>query len=388
MHRENKNTRKSLILVASILSLSLLVVALLLVFKPQAEHKAVIVKAPQVEVVQVKQQPLQVPVYSRGVLAAEKQILLTTEISGKIIGLSPAFKTGGRFKQNDLLLKIDDREYQLAVVRAQAQVAAAQQVLKRVEAEAQQAKQDLQRLSSSALKNASPYALREPQLKEAQAKLKAARAELSLAKLRLEKTQIYAPFNGRILNKYVDTGQYVVTGSNLADIYNTDILQIALPLSLQQMDIILPQRQLPADKPLMIELSNNIAGKNITLQAHAIQLDSKVDVATQQLKLIANIDMSSHPDMQAILLPGLFVKAKILAPQKDALFVLPRQALHSNNELWLLNHDSRLQKQQVNVLYKNDRHIFIKGFLQDGQKVIVSAIDSPIAGMTLQEAAK
>ena len=386
MSQTESSVRKNIILVVSILGISLLVVVLLVFLKPVAEHKAVIVKAPRVEVVKLHQQQVQIPVYSRGVLEAEKQITLATEVSGKIVWLSKKFKDAGEFRQGDLLLKIDNRDYKLAVIRAQAQVAAALQILKRVEAEAEQAKKDLRRLSSTALKNASPYALREPQLKEAQAKLKAARADLSLAELKLEKTDIYAPFNGRLLNKHVDLGQYVVSGSSLADIYHAGALQVALPVSLEQLELLLPEKVLTDEKPVQVLLSENLAHKNIHWPARVTQLDSKVDIETQLVKLIARLDMESIRDNKNILLPGLFVQAKIISPEKYSLYVIPRQALHANNELWLLNKNSQLTKLRVTVLYKNDKNIFIQGYLQDGQKVILSAIDSPVSGMQLEEA--
>ncbi len=386
MSQTESSVRKNIILVVSILGISLLVVVLLVFLKPVAEHKAVIVKAPRVEVVKLHQQQVQIPVYSRGVLKAEKQIALATEVSGKIVWLSKKFKDAGEFRQGDLLLKIDNRDYKLAVIRAQAQVAAALQILKRVEAEAEQAKKDLRRLSSTALKNASPYALREPQLKEAQAKLKAARADLSLAELKLKKTDIYAPFNGRLLNKHVDLGQYVVSGSSLADIYHAGVLQVALPVSLEQLELLLPEKVLTDEKPVQVLLSENLAHKNIHWPARVTQLDSKVDIETQLVKLIARLDMESIRDNKNILLPGLFVQAKIISPEKYSLYVIPRQALHANNELWLLNKNSQLTKLRVTVLYKNDKNIFIQGYLQDGQKVILSAIDSPVSGMQLEEA--
>ncbi len=386
MSQTESSVRKNIILVVSILGISLLVVVLLVFLKPVAEHKAVIVKAPRVEVVKLHQQQVQIPVYSRGVLEAEKQITLATEVSGKIVWLSKKFKDAGEFRQGDLLLKIDNRDYKLAVIRAQAQVAAALQILKRVEAEAEQAKKDLRRLSSTALKNASPYALREPQLKEAQAKLKAARADLSLAELKLKKTDIYAPFNGRLLNKHVDLGQYVVSGSSLADIYHAGVLQVALPVSLEQLELLLPEKVLTDEKPVQVLLSENLAHKNIHWPARVTQLDSKVDIETQLVKLIARLDMESIRDNKNILLPGLFVQAKIISPEKYSLYVIPRQALHANNELWLLNKNSQLTKLRVTVLYKNDKNIFIQGYLQDGQKVILSAIDSPVSGMQLEEA--
>ena len=99
-----------------------------------------------------------------------------------------------RFVRGEVLIRIDDADYRLARVRAESQVASAQQALIREQAEAELARQDWEELGTGA---ASPLALREPQLAQAQASLEAARSQLRDAELALERTIVRAPFEGR-----------------------------------------------------------------------------------------------------------------------------------------------------------------------------------------------
>ena len=60
--------------------------------------------------------------------------------------------------------------------------------------------------------------------------MRSAESALEKARLDLERTQIRAPFAGRVLRKLVDLGQVVSPNAQLAEIFATDIVEIRLPL--------------------------------------------------------------------------------------------------------------------------------------------------------------
>ena len=92
-----------------------------------------------------------------------------------------------------------------------------------------QAEQDWQRLGNS--KQAPDLVLRKPQLMAAQATVYSAEAGFSkAAELALERSNIIAPYTGRVLSKSVDVGQVVSVGTELAEIYAVDYVEIRLPL--------------------------------------------------------------------------------------------------------------------------------------------------------------
>jgi len=374
-------------LVAAILVLAILIVSLLVIFKPKAERKPVEIKSPHVDVVIARSEWKKIPVSSQGRITASRRVNISAEVNGRIVSVSDHFNDGAYFKKDDVLLKIDSREYQLAVVRADAQVAAAEQNLVRAQAESQQAKNDLSRLSVKSKNKISAYALREPQLKEAQAKLKAAKADYALAQLKLEKTVIRAPFNGRLINKKVELGQYVVAASQLAEIYNDTALQVKLPIRLPQLDLLLGQ-----DKSYKITDQNNITAQLSLMSSNQIhkwtatiiQLAAVVDTNNQLINLLAKINPMQNNTEGGMLLPGMFVQAEISSAIAEKIFVLPRQALHAVNQVWLLNKNNQLNKITVDVLYKNASSIFVNAGINDGQKIIISSINTPIEGMKLE----
>jgi len=214
--------RKQWPVVIAILMLAVVVAFVLNFFKPEAEKKAFKEEFPLAEFVVARSELIAIPVVSQGSIKAKTYIKLVAEVSGRISQMAKLRFNGGFFKKGQLLLSIDDADYRLAMVRAEAQVAAAKQQLIRVQTEAGQARYDLKQIGRDPSKSTS-YALREPQLAEAQANLQAAQAELEIAGLQMQRTRVLAPFDGRVMNKQVDVGQYVSTGTLLADIYSTEM---------------------------------------------------------------------------------------------------------------------------------------------------------------------
>lgn len=403
-------TNRQWLIVALILLVAIAISTLLIMLKPEAEKKQLIKTSPQVEIIIAKQALLSVPVFSQGSVQAATRIKLVAEVSGAIVEMAGLKLNGGYFKQGELLLKIDDEQYLLAISRANAQLAAAEQKLIRVETEARQARFDLQQISRDPSKSSS-YALREPQLAEARANLQAAQAELKIAQLQLKRSRVLAPFNGRVINKQVDISQFVSIGSLLADIYATDKVNVRLPLSLSQaVELGLNLDASETSDSLNILLSAEIAGKQFEWSTDSSHIEAELDEKNRLLYLVAAVDLrlsrkvSNHNELR--LTPGMFVKAKIFAAKKQ-LIKLPRRALRYGNKIWRMNAENKLEKISVQLASKDRLSVYIipgvvpgvnsddissvisehvsglTAALKQGDKVIVSAIDFPVEAMTL-----
>ncbi|MCQ8131060.1 efflux transporter periplasmic adaptor subunit, partial [Methylomonas sp. WSC-6] len=135
---------------------------------------------PTVQIVRVQPQSIALNVASQGVVTPREEIDLVAEVGGKVLRMHPALASGGFFEADDLLLMIDPRDYDYAIVTAQAKVAEAKRVLINERAQVEQAESEWRALGQG---EASDLALHKPQLAEAEAKLQAAAAELAKAKL-------------------------------------------------------------------------------------------------------------------------------------------------------------------------------------------------------------
>lgn len=177
-----------------------------------------------ISAVTVESSSLRVPVYTRGVVAPQRQLNVIAEVSGRIVSASPEFKNGGFFKKGDVLLRIAPETFQLELTKKQQAVDAAIVRLEEVKARAVVARQ-------GAKQNATDFALYIPQLNDARSTLAAAEADHKLAALQLERSEIRAPFDGRFRATHVNVGQYVTLGSALAEIFSLDVAEVRLPIS-------------------------------------------------------------------------------------------------------------------------------------------------------------
>ena len=59
-------------------------------------------------------------VESQGTVEPRTSSLLTSEVSGRVLKVSPQFVVGGVFKAGDVLLELDPTDYQVALKRAEA----------------------------------------------------------------------------------------------------------------------------------------------------------------------------------------------------------------------------------------------------------------------------
>ena len=182
---------------------------------------------PLVRVVEATPQTLQLRVQSQGTVMPRTETSLVPEVAGRVVAISPSLVDGGFFGTGDVLLSIDPRDYELALARTRAEVAQAKTQLAREFAEAQVARREWRALGRG---EPSPLTSRALHVAEAKAALASAQAMKEQAAYNLTRTKIRAPFAGRVRNKQVDRGQYVLPGAPIATIYAVDAVEIRLPI--------------------------------------------------------------------------------------------------------------------------------------------------------------
>lgn len=359
---------------------------------PQTDQHEDIVKPPVAHVITVKPERLRMDVRSQGRVMAQTEIDLVTGVSGNIIKVSPAFVSGGFFKKGDLLISIDPAEYDLRVAQVQARVMEAHYQLTREEAEAEQARDEWQHLGQG---DPNPLSLRIPQLKEKKAKLAAEQEELKNARLLRQRTDIRAPFDGRVRNKEVGMGQYLSSGTVLGRIYNSDLAEVRLPLSTHELAFIdfpdLPDRT-QSKKGTPAKFTANYQGQQQTWLGHMVRSEGVVDKETGMVMLVAQIpdpfglgankpEPSGTRSSAASLAVGLYVEASIEGRWFDNLAVLPASALLKNNRVAIIEQENRIRFRTVKVLRREREQVIVYTGLNEGEQVLVSGILHPVEGM-------
>jgi multidrug efflux system membrane fusion protein len=386
-----QGVRLKIILPLVILFLGIGIAWAMIAVRPESKSPAPPAEASPIRAIRVMPQTLTLKVRSQGVVTPRTEIDLVPEVSGRIVALHPSFATGGAFKAGDVLVTIDPRDYDLAVVRAQAQVAEAKRHLILEQEEAEQARREWEVLGEG--KSPTSLAMRAPQLAEARAKLKAAEADLAKARLQRNRCEWRAPFAGRVREKLVGLGQYVQPGNILARLYASDVFEVRLPLAVNQLDEIdLPLRiptdvrKSPAEADTLprITLTARLSGGERRWEGHITRIEGAVDEVTGLFHAVAEIpEPFSVQHGNFPLLPGLFVQADITGQERTDVSVLPREAVDIEQKVFLIDEEDRLRARPVNVLRIEARQVWVSG-LAEGERVVISGIQVPVEGLKVQ----
>lgn len=349
--------------------------------RPSTQPRKIEPVVPTVQIIRAEPQRLKLNVISQGVVTPREEIDLIAEVGGKVLRVHPALVSGGFFDVNDVLLMIDPRDYDYAIVAAQAKIAEAKRVLTNERAQVEQAKSEWQALGQG---EASDLALRKPQLAEAEAKLQAAEADLAKARLDRSRCEVRAPFAGRVLSKQVGRGQFLPAGSVIARIFANDVAEIRLPIGIDQLAFLdLPQgnKTTKSHWPNVV-LHAEIGGQLQHWPGRIVRSEATLDKSSGQLFLIAQVE---QPDQSVAgrvpLLSGLFVQAEIEGVTRDKVFALPRTALNTLQQVRLVDNEQHLELRQVEVLRTEADRAIIKSGLNAGERVVISEMPMLMAGM-------
>ena len=359
---------------------SIVVFTLMLKLKPEAEFQKPKVAPQVVETMAAYPSEVRAKINSQGTIRPEHEIIITSEVSGKVEWISTKFLDGAGFSIGDTLMKIEKRDYELALISRESSLFQARLALEREEAEANLANIEWKRVGKG---DASSLTLREPQLAQARAVLAAAEAAYEQSKRNLKRTEVIAPFDGRVRKKMVDIGANLVPGSRIADIYNTLNYEVRLPVA----DKDIPFLGIPLDGTTLLEsgrprvlLKTSYGGDTFQANGYIVRSESQIDPKTRMISVIATIPMNK---MNKKLKVGMFVNAEIDGLSFKNITVVPRSAV-KNDMIWVVE-DNYLRKKSVEVIRFEDDLAFIADGLNKNDRVLVTRLDSYVDGMPVRE---
>jgi RND family efflux transporter MFP subunit len=354
------------------------------------EKKARNVSAPFLNAIRVHPESLQMMVQGYGTVKPQMAVQVVPQVSGRVTQCHPQFVNGGFFKANEPLVVIEQIDYTLAVESADATVAQAEVKVEQEKAEADVAHQEWEKLHPDKQPD-SILVFREPQIRNAQAQLNAAKAQLAKAKLNLERTTITMPFDGRIVQASVDTGQFITAGAPIATVYRTDIVEIVVPLEdaeLEWFDLSLDGNQNNASGGTPVDVSASFAGGEYTWQGKLVRTEGQIDPKSRMVHVVAQVadpfkTVSSKPP----LMPGIFVRVDIQGRQVENIYRLPRYAIRRSAEVWLAagtGETKKLTVQPVKIVRMDRDFAYVTVGLNEGDFVITSALETVTNGMAVR----
>jgi len=339
-----------------------------------------------VEVLTLKQSDFPVTIKANGIIQPRSQASIASQVSGTITQVSPAFISGGFFNAGDTLLTVDDRDYIIAVKIASAALIEAKLALTEEQAKSKQAQRDWLRLGRNG--QANELVLRKPQLASANASLASAQAQLEQAQLNLQRTQILAPYAGRVLTKNVDIGQFVTTGTALADIYATDRVEIRLPLNSQQQNYIqLPEqfKQHSSTHYPPVTIIAKFGSQRYSWSGKLTRTEGALDAKSRQLYTVATIenpyghDNSNKPSLKI----GQFVNAEITGKVLHNIFILPTASVYEGDQVIIFK-DSLLYRKNINVIWRDSHNTIVDVGVHPGELLVTTPLSAVVSGSKAQ----
>ena len=337
--------------------------------------------APDVIVEILTPENFQVQINSNGTTTPLTQTVLTAEVGGEVIYRSKKFSEGSSVIEGEILAKIDDTDLQLQYKNALLQLANAEVQYSLQLAEAEVAKEAWEKIGDGV---ASDLTLKKPQIKQAEALLEVANAQVSSAEKKLNKTEIVAPYAGRIQNVNIDLGTTIIPGQPVGAIYTSSEIEVTLAVKdndLQFLSIPMDGRKLDPSEQALVKIKSFYKGKNQTWVGRLERVDGVIDPITRMINLIAVFKNDFIETDKPNLPIGLFVEAQIDGIILNDVFSIPVNSISENNEVYIVNKDNELVSRQLSILKKYSDFVIVKNGLKAGERIVTSKLSTASNGI-------
>jgi RND family efflux transporter MFP subunit len=343
-------------------------------------------KAIRVDVGEVRQGELVIPIFADGTIRTPKSVEIRTKVGGELIKV--IVQDGDRVRAGQLLAQIDQREHSLALMESRYRHF---QALSQIAAEADtfevnhsalsgflDRRRDLDQLVQKGVLTQEEYqarlleveldALQEGAFRqevfEERTGLAAARVAEERAKLNLEHTEIRAPFAGVVQGLVVVPGEIVSVGAPICSIFDNKSLEAAV--NVLEADL----GNLSLGRPVLLA----VPATGDTLKARVDVISPQLDEASRTCQIIIRFD---NPEDR--FRPGMFVRAEIAGRIYPDKLCVPKAAVltRDNRPLVFKVQEDRAQWLYIDTGLENDRWVEILkvhsgGSLALGDRVVVS----------------
>ncbi|MDE0355006.1 MAG: HlyD family efflux transporter periplasmic adaptor subunit [Deltaproteobacteria bacterium] len=332
---------------------------------------------PTVSVIQPKPTTQALTVRLTGSVRIEVQARVMSEVTGRVVWISPKFSNGGSIPANETFIKIDTAEHELRLERAEMAVKAAEARVWVEKAGGEEDAQEFLRANPGA--EVSDSVRRLPSIAEMEAELAQARAALKLAKLRLEQTNISLPYDSRVMATELEVGEFVgparsVSGraGRLGTVYRTDAIRVRVPVD-------------PKDLAYLSPVIGRSARVRTQLGAYDATVE-RVSATVAPSTRLAGLFLKFSDDVpkETLPLPGMFADIRIAGPSYENVYVLPESVLQEGGSVWVVEKGA-LTSVVPKTLGRTDAGWVVEAF-DAGEGVVVGAPPGARKGLAVATA--
>ncbi len=341
------------------------------------------VAPPELEVVtsRVVREPYQPKREFVGRLQARDDVAIQARVSGYV--KTRPFEEGQVVQAGQVLYTLDSSEYDAALARAKAELAAALATQSNTE---RNYKRGSELLPKGAISQAEMDNLTADKL-DADARLKSAQAQVTSAEVNLSYTTITAPISGRIGRSLASVGDLVGPNTGtLTTLVSIDPIEALFSVS-ESTYLSTLQGQLSKDLDIdrlrslevTLELANGLIYPEV---GHLDFFANRIAADTGTMEARAAI-----PNPHALLVPGQYVR--IILQRTDlveGLFV-PQAAVQADQQgsyILEVNDKNEVERHNVELGERMEDLVLVTGNVDEGQRVIVRGLQLVRPGMTVK----
>ncbi len=417
------------------LVLSILTVFLLVSFKKGPEKLAVTEVSKPVRIINVKNVNLVPRAIGYGKAAPADVWKAVAQVSGKIVKTSEILRQGNMCKAGTFLLKIDPREYELAVVRMEASIAEVKARISQLKTEEKNQKLNLsieekslklskvewerqkklyrkdvisasnfesetQKYNSQLLKVQSiknSIKLFPSNKRQLSATLSLNQANLEQAKRDLANTVIKAPYNSRITEVSIQKEQFVQKGQVIITADGTSSTEISAQIPVDKFfNIVSSITKGKKISPFDLDKFKEILGTSVLVKFNTSRSeviwkgrfsrsDASLDQETRTVGVIVAVDDPYEkiiPGKRPPLVRNMYCEVELAGKPLVDTIVIPRSSLHEGF-VYLVDNESRLIRRKVIKNFSQSGFYVVKSGLKVGDRLVISDLIPAIDGMLL-----
>jgi RND family efflux transporter MFP subunit len=336
---------------------------------------------PLVEAATARKVPQTYTITEEGFLRPRAEIDVVSEIAGKVVEVAPQLEPGGRFREGEVLFRIETRTIEADLERAKADEAAALSELRRARAEEarQQRLQEIGAAATARLEQA------QANTASAEARLGQARAALTTAEKRLDDGEVTAPFDAAVISENVSLGRFLQPGTVAATIFDTGAAQIIVGL-LPDEAAAVRRAAAVSDGPLEVDVTPSAASATSrVLKGQVKRFGSAIDRQSRTVPLVVEVPnaFSDEPGMQV--LANDFVTVDIPARAENALYSAPAGVIREERYVWVLDRANRLRRVEVTPVERGPRNVVFRTQEDlDGRSIVLTALTEEADGLQVE----
>ena len=326
---------------------------------PQSDNEAV-----YVSVAKLKPQDHFVEVRGTGSVVLRNSIDLVLQLSGRVVWVSETFRKGGSFEAGQNLLRIDPRDFELAVAQAEADLLAAESNYLLVKAESEAAIANYAILHGE--KDVPPLVAKTPQVEQAKAQIAAASAREQIALLDLMRTDFSLPFDGRVVDSQAEVGQFLNQGQKFGEVFDVASIEALVPIS---------PRDLLSLKPAIGRRASLSLGDS-QLQATIARVSPTLDERTRFAQIYLALENATD------VYPGSFFNVVVEGPRLENTILLPEAAEQINESVWVVS-NNKLKRSQPRFINRQTSGVIVESF-DSGDGVVLGRVPGAKEGMMVK----